>query len=37
MLAATGPDGTERSGLVGTIVPVRIERTTALTLFGELV
>jgi tRNA-2-methylthio-N6-dimethylallyladenosine synthase len=29
-------DGVDRSGLVGDIVPVRIERSTGLTLFGDL-
>jgi tRNA-2-methylthio-N6-dimethylallyladenosine synthase len=32
-----GADGSNRSGLVGQIVPVRIERSTGLTLFGDLV
>jgi tRNA-2-methylthio-N6-dimethylallyladenosine synthase len=29
-------DGVDRSGLVGSIAPVRIERSTGLTLFGDL-
>jgi len=30
------PDGAGRDGLIGSIVPVRIERSTSLTLFGDL-
>jgi tRNA-2-methylthio-N6-dimethylallyladenosine synthase len=32
----TATDGSDRSGLVGQIVPVRIGRSTGLTLFGDL-
>jgi hypothetical protein len=32
-----GPDGVSRDGLVGDLVDVRIERSTSLTLFGDLV
>ena len=31
-----GPDGVTRDGLVGTMAQVRIERSTTLTLFGDL-
>jgi tRNA-2-methylthio-N6-dimethylallyladenosine synthase len=35
VLPRTAADGTPRDHLVGGIVPVRIERSTSLTLFGE--
>jgi tRNA-2-methylthio-N6-dimethylallyladenosine synthase len=32
----TGPDGRSRDHLIGALVDIRIERSTSLTLFGEL-
>jgi tRNA-2-methylthio-N6-dimethylallyladenosine synthase len=32
----TGPDGASRDGLVGSLVDIRIQRSTSLTLFGDL-
>lgn len=36
VLPRTGPDGAPRDHLVGRIVPVRIQRSTSLTLFADL-
>jgi tRNA-2-methylthio-N6-dimethylallyladenosine synthase len=36
VLPRQGADGASRDGLVGSIVPIRIERSTSLTLFGEI-
>jgi tRNA-2-methylthio-N6-dimethylallyladenosine synthase len=36
VLPRVGSDGVSRDRLVGSIVPVRIERSTSLTLFGDL-
>ncbi len=37
VLPRQASDGSNRDHLIGTIVPVRIERSTALTLFGDIV
>jgi tRNA-2-methylthio-N6-dimethylallyladenosine synthase len=37
VLPRVGSDGVDRSRLVGQVVPVRIERHTSLTLFGDVV